>query len=146
MSSYLYVNYTPVSTPIAVPAIRGAQDFLAADVLRGNDNLSTSGAVRERVGDLDVMVSFTLPGLLVAVDYDAWATFAAWALAGGTFTLAPNYALSEKIYNCVLEDQSFELQRLGMKRYTAKFKMRILNDGSRPANASEVMKSFWGLV
>lgn len=147
MSSYLYVNYTPVATPIALPAIRGATNFLPEDVATGNQNVSASGAVIETVNQCQfVQVTFTLLGLLVNVDYEAWANFASWAAKGGTFLLAPNYAISTKAYNCVSLDQGFKLQRGGPRRYNANFKFRILNDGSAPANAAEVMDSFWGLV
>lgn len=144
--SYLYVNYTPVTTPIAVPAVRGAKNFLAQDVFRGKDNLSTSGAVRERVGNIDVMVSFTLEAMVMGTDFEAWSNFGSWALQGGVFILAPFYNTSMKQYNCVMEAQGYKIGRAGLRRYSADFAFRILNDGSRPANAAEVMDSFWGLV
>ena len=146
MSNYLYVNYTPVSTPIAVPAVRGAKNFIARNQFRGGRNLATSGAVQESVGYTDILISFTLEAMLVSSDYDAWASFAAWAIAGGTFILAPNYPISSKEYNCVWDGNDEAVKRLAIKRYSADFKFRMLNDGSRAANADEVMNSFWGLV
>jgi hypothetical protein len=152
MSSYLTVNYTPVSTPIALLAGGGAKEFLAEDVATGQQNVSTSGLVVETVNQsLVVMVSFTLPATRVGGPssgyYEAWAQFLAWALMGGTFILAPNYPLSGKLYNCVAGDPTGnKIKRVGIGRYDLGFKFRILTDSSAPANAAEVMDSFWGLV
>ena len=145
--SYLYVNYTPVATPVAVPAIHGAKNFLAQRVANGNQNQSTSGAVIETVNQsLVVVVTFTLQALQLGVDYEAWADFAEWAAMGEAFVLAPSYPRSSKEYNCVSLDSGFTISRAGMMRYNADFKFQILNDSSAPSGAREVMQSFWGLA
>ena len=148
MSSYLYVNYTPVSTPIAVPAVRGAKNFIAEDVATGQQNISTSGAVVETVNQsIIVMVSFTLEAMLMGEDYEAWANFASWTLLGNSFLLAPNYPASLKEYPAVVGDPTgFKITRAGMQRYTGNFKIRLLAGSGAPANAGEVMDSFWGRV
>ncbi len=148
MSNSLYVAYTPVSTLINVQAVRGPKNFLAEDVAVGQQNVSTSGLVVETVNQsVVVMVSFTLEAMLINGDYEPWAKFGAWALQGGTFVLKPMYPISSKAYSCVVADSSgFKITRAGVGRYTANFKFRCLTIGSAPANAAEVMDSFWGLV
>jgi hypothetical protein len=141
------ISYDPGSGAIVLDCShRGVQNFIATDTGRGNDNLSSSG-FRERVLEaVDTLASFTMPALLVADDYQAWAAFYRWAIGGGQFLFKPNYPLSSKSYTVVLEQLDFKPARVGVRRYSISVNLRFVPIGSAPADAGEVMYAFWGLV
>lgn len=140
------LNYDPGTGSIILDCgRRGVNNFLAKDTARAHDNISSSG-YRERVIEAaDVLVSFTMPALLVGDDYESWAKFYRWALAGNQFNFAPNYPASMAIYDAVLEQLSFEPKRVGIGRYALDVMIRILPGSRAPADAGEVMQAFWGL-
>jgi len=142
-----HVGYTPVATPITLDASI-CRDFVAEDVTRAADNLPTSGAVRERVVmATDVMISFTLPAVPVGSTYKAWAAFARWAQQGNAFAVGLGVGTAgAQTYNAVYESMSFTSKRAALGLYSLAFRFRLLNDGDAPADAGEVMNSYWGLA
>lgn len=112
---------------------------------RLHDNLGTDGSKRERViENLDILISFEMPHLLLQDDMTAWASFEAFALPGGGFQLYPSDQLTEK-YNCVLEDSKFEMTRNAPQKYGAPVVIRILQDAQAPADPAQVLRRFYGI-
>lgn len=132
---------------------RGPANFIAQDDGRAHNNLSTSG-VRERVFEkADILIGFTMPGLLIGDDFVDWKNFYAWAIAGGSFAFAPNLSVTYApapwsgglyYFTCTLEDTGFVPKRAGFKRYAIDCKFRVVNDALTPANSGSVMSVFWG--
>jgi len=124
---------------------RGPVNFLCYAQGRVHDNLATSGAVRERVVEnIDLLMTWEMPHMIVANDIEAWAAFEMFALAGGGFTFFPDVELAD-YYNCVAEDTGWEPQRNAPKKYGAKVKVRILQDGQCPSDPSVVLRRFYGI-
>ncbi|HEX4311878.1 MAG TPA: hypothetical protein VHZ25_17745 [Acidobacteriaceae bacterium] len=148
-----FINYIPAGAAVSLNFKNGPLDFLAQDSGRVHDNLSTSG-IRERLLEkVDILISFTMPALLVGDDFTDWKNFYAWAIGGGTFSFAPNVSVlyapapwSGGVYffTCVLEDDSFAPKRVGLRRYSIDCKFRVFNDALTPANAGMVTEAFWG--
>lgn len=122
------------------------QNFVPVDdYSRSSRNVATSGLVETILESPDVMVSWTIPALSIASDYAAWATFFRWAADGSQFDFKANSA-SSKTYHAVLESKRFQPRRGGLGRYSLDVQIRIIPDGSAPADAGEVMQAFWGIV
>lgn len=130
---------------IQLPFARGPVDFMCAHEGRVHDNVA-AGGLRERVIEhLDMIVTFTLPAMLVGSDFESWGDFAAFALAGGQFVFAPNQAV-DYWFRCVSEDRVWAPQRVGLRRYSAAFRWRVVEDEVVPDKPSDVMRAFWGIV
>lgn len=139
------VIYNSGGGAVTLQFVRGPVDFDAQWAGRVHDNLSTSGKARERVTEnLDILLTFTMPGHVVDGDMPAWGTFLAWALAGGGFTFYPNAALTDN-YNCVTDDVDWVKRRVAAKVYSASYQWRILQDGSAPASPDIVLRRFYGV-
>jgi hypothetical protein len=151
------INYNTGSTTLYFQ--RGPLNFIAEDSVRRHDNIATSG-VRESVYEAnDILISFTMPGLLMgtsgAADYAAWKNFFAWARPGGSFQFCPNNSVlvsaapwsgAAYYFNCLLEDTGFKPKKLGMGRYSLDVKFRVApGDAYAPDNAGQIMEAFWGL-
>lgn len=151
------INYNPGSGANVFNFQRGPQNFIAEDMVTRHDNLATIG-LRESVYErTDILISFTMPGLLLASggDFADWKNFYSWALQGGLFIFAPNtdvtYAPSPWsgslfYFDCVLEDTGFKPKRVGLGRYSLDCKFRVVPDNLRPSNSGMVMDAFWGLT
>lgn len=147
------------SAPTVLSFLRGPLNFNAEDSARRHDNVSTSG-LRESVFEaIDIMISFTMPALLMgtsgAADYTAWKNFYAWAVQGGEFAFTPNTSVTVAgapwsgapySFNCLLEDTSFKPKKIGMGRFSLDCKFRVaLGDAYAPANSGQIMEAFWGI-
>jgi hypothetical protein len=131
--TWLTFNYAPVN-------------FMPYYDARVHDNLSTDGSTRERVTEnRDILISFEMPYMKMAVDLQAWAQFYAYALTGGGFTFCPNTSLTD-VYNCVLEDHEWKPARKAPGMYGAPVVIRILQDGVCPADPSVVLRRFYGIT
>jgi len=140
------VNYDPGGGAVDLLFARGPNGFRCFYHARVHDNLSTSGAARERVTEgLDMLITFTMPALKVADDYAGWMAFSKFALGGGQFTFCPNVDHAENAYHCLSDDQEFAPARVGPQTYTAAFQWRIVPDGSAPADPGVVMQKFYGV-
>lgn len=140
------IVYHPAAVDVTLTFKRGPVDFRPYWAARVNDNLSTSGAVRERVtANKDILISWQMPHLVVNDDIEQWAAFEGFGLDGGVFKLYPDDGM-EDYYNCVLEDQGFEPARNAPRKYGAAVKVRILNDSQAPADPSVVLRRFYGLA
>jgi hypothetical protein len=138
--------YTPASTAITLTFVNGPVDFSAYWELRCHDNLSTSGAVRERViENPDILISCPMPNMVVDSDMPNWASFLAWALLGGTFQFYPCSTLAD-YYNCVIEGTKWMPRWKGPKRYAETVVLRVLQDSQCPADPGVVMRRFYGLT
>ena len=136
------ITYNSVTLTIS----RGPINFTPYWSARVHDNLSTSGAVRERVVEhLDILIEMDLPHMIIADDIEAWALFEAWALAGNPFCFFPCTSLSD-YYNCVLEDITWKAVRNAPRKYGLKIVVRILNDGQAPASPVIVLRRFHGIA
>lgn len=113
---------------------------------RVHDNLATSGIARERVVEnLDILISMEMPHMILQNDLSAWASFTAFALAGGTFQFYPCSTLGDN-YNCVAEDKGWKPQRNAPKKYGAKLLLRILQDSQCPSGPDIVLRRFYGVT
>jgi len=142
------IVYNPGSGNVTLTFKRGPLNFTPYFEARVNDNLSTSGKVRERVMESlvpDILISFEMPHMVLLDDLAAWAAFFAFALAGGQFVLYPSDALTDT-YNCVLEDKSWKPGRNAPYKYGAPVVIRILSDGSAPATPEIVLRRFYGVT
>ena len=125
---------------------RGPVDFTPHWDGRVHDNLSTDGSVRERVVEnLDILVSWSMPNMVLSDDLSAWASFEAFALAGGSFQLWPSDA-STDYYNCVAEDTQWKPARNAPGKYGAPVVVRILNDARCPSGPDVVLRRFYGVT
>ena len=141
------IKYTPVGGSLTtLTLVNSPVNFMCSVEGRVNDNLSTSGKVRERViENLDLMLTWEMPYMQVQGDIEAWAAFTMFALGGGQFAFLPCSMLSDA-YNCVAEDTGWQPQYKGPKRYGAKVKVRILQDSSAPGDPSVVLRRFYGVT
>ncbi|HWE50463.1 MAG TPA: hypothetical protein VG273_11760 [Bryobacteraceae bacterium] len=136
--------------PTTLTFKRGTKGFSASDSARRNDNVSTSG-LRESVYEAtDLMIGFSLPGLLISDDFTAWENFYSWALQGNSFSFVPNLSVLVAsvpwAFNCLVEDKEFSPKYLGgMGRFSLDCKFRVVLDGSAPANAGMIMRAYWGM-
>jgi hypothetical protein len=78
-------------------------------------------------------------------DMPGWGTFLAWALLGGSFKFYPNQGLSD-YYNCVMEDDGWNLQRNAPKKYSSKFVFRVLQDSQCPASPDVILRRLYGVT
>jgi hypothetical protein len=125
--------------------VRGPQNFACDWTPRVHDNLSTSGAARERVVEgMDLIISFGMANHIVQDDLPGWELFMAFALAGGSFKFFPDSTNAE-YYNCCEESGEWNLRLNAPKKYGASYKFRILKDAQTPAGPSTVMRRFYGL-
>lgn len=125
---------------------RGPVDFTPFVQGRVNDNLSTSGAVRERVtAAVDILISWQMPHMVLAGDIEQWGAFMAFALPGGQFRFYPCDSLTD-YYNCVLEDQGWRPKRNAPRKYGSTVVVRVLNDSQTPADPSVVLRRFYGIA
>lgn len=139
------IVYTPVATPITLTLKRGPLNFKPYWDGRVHDNLATDGSQRERVTEnLDILIAFEMPHLLLQDDMAAWAGFESFALAGGAFQFFPSDGLTE-YYNCVLEDAKFQMTRNAPQKYGAPVVIRVLQDGQAPADPAQVLRRFYGI-
>jgi hypothetical protein len=139
------IIYTPASTAIYLNFALPPVNFMPYFDARVHDNLSTDGSVRERVVENpDILISFEMPYMKVAVDLQAWAQFYAYALLGGGFAFCPNTGLPDQ-YNCVLEDTAWKPARKAPAMYGAPVVIRILQDSVCPADPSVVLRRFYGI-
>jgi hypothetical protein len=141
------ITYTPSGGgPTTIPFVWGPQNFEPYFAGRVHDNLSTSGAVRERVSEnLDILISFEMNHLVVDTTMPGFGAFMAFALAGGGFQFYPNASLPD-YYNCVLEDTDWHTKRNAPKKYASTFVFRILNDAKCPSDPSVVLRRFYGVT
>ena len=143
------IVYNPGSGNATITFKRGPVNFKPYWDGRVHDNLSTSGKVRERVVEnLDILISFEMPNLVLFDDLAAWAGFEAFGLAGGTFQFYPcgvNPTLTDN-YNCVLEDAKFAPARNAPAKYGASVVIRILQDAQAPATPEIVLRRFYGVT
>jgi hypothetical protein len=136
--------------PTTLTFKRGTKDFIAQDSGRRNDNVSTSG-LRESVYEAtDLLISFSMPGLLISDDFTAWENFYSWAIPGGQFSFVPNLSVLVSsipwAFNCVLEDKAFNPKYLGgLGRFSLDCTLRVVLDGSAPGNAGQIMRAYWGM-
>ena len=123
---------------------RGPLNFGAEWVAdRVHDNVSSSGAVRERVVEaLDIVISFEMPALLVGDDLPAWRAFMGWAAMGGGFKFYPS-AAGVDYYNCVEDTGTWSFKRVARGVMSSTFKFRVLNDAQAPADPGSVMEKFY---
>jgi hypothetical protein len=134
------------SGPTTLTFKRGPVNFRPYFDGRVHDNLSTSGAARERVVEhLDLLISFDTPHLVIDDDMAAWGTFMVFALAGGGFKFYPSDGLGD-YYNCVLEDPKWEPERNAPKKYGATVTVRVLQDSQAPASPDVILRRFYGLT
>jgi len=139
------IKYTPVATVITLAFSWGPENFKPYWAGRVHDNLSTSGAVRERVVEnLDILMDVPMPHLLVGGTLDDWGAFEAFALAGGGFQFYPDSSQPTIYYNCVAEDSDFAPVRGGPKKYSAIMKFRILNDAQAPTSPTQILRRYYG--
>lgn len=140
------IVYTPVATAITLTFVNGPVDFSAYWEPRVHDNLSTSGAVRERVVEnMDILISCPMPNMVVDSDMPGWASFLSFAIAGGGFKFYPCSTLTD-YYNCVIEGTKWAPKWKGPKRYAETVVFRVLQDGQCPADPGVVMRRFYGLT
>src|SRR5580704_6919767 len=89
------ISYTkPGPTVVTFNIARGLQSFIAEDSARRHDNISTSGLKESVYEATDLLIGFTMPGMVLGGDYTDWRNFYAWALAGGTFIFVPNSSVT----------------------------------------------------
>lgn len=141
------VTYNAGAGQVVVQCVRGPQNFVCKWETRAHDNVATSG-VRERVVEAhDLMIAFEMRHMKVGAgeDLEQWAAFMKFALGGGQFLFSPNSDLAD-FYNCVSEDEGFEVSRAGPGVYGASFKFRIVPDAQAPADPGVVMKRFYGIT
>ena len=138
------IVYHSATVDVTLAFVRGPLNFCCYWEGRVHDNLSTSGAARERVVEnLDLMIEFDMPHMLLMTDLVSWESFMAWALAGGGFKFYPCSTLTD-YYNCVLEDPGFKPGWNAPQKYGAKVKIRILVDGQTPVGPDIVLRRFYG--
>jgi hypothetical protein len=140
------IVYNPGSGDVTLTFVRGPVDFNPYWDGRVHNNLSVSGLVRERVVEnLDILISWSMPNMILTVDLSAWASFESFALGGGTFQLYPCSTLSD-YYNCVAEDAKWTPKRNAPAKYGAQVVVRILNDGQCPTGPDIVLRRFYGVT
>ena len=138
--------YHPLTVDVTLLFARGPVNFKPYWDGRVHDNVSTSGAARERVVEnLDIMIGFEMPHLVIDDDMAAWATFENFALLGGGFKFYPCSTLTD-YYNCVLEDVKWELVTNAPKKYAATVLVRVLQDSQTPSGPDVVLRRFYGLT
>jgi hypothetical protein len=142
------IVYTPVATPVTLTFTRGPVEMLAYVDGRAHDNLSTSGAVRERVVENnDILIDLPMPHMVLGSgDLEAWGTFLMWALGGGTFQFWPNATLGTDVYNCVIADNAWNPKWNAPWKYASVVKIRILQDASAPASPVQILRRYYGLT
>lgn len=134
------------SGPTTLTLQRGPVNFRPYFDGRVHDNLSSSGANRERVVEnLDILLAFEMPHLVLFDDLAAWAAFESFALLGGSFKFYPWDAFAD-YYNCVLEDQKWAPTWNAPKKYAAPVVFRILQDSQAPATPEIVLRRFYGVT
>ncbi len=139
------VTYDAGAGQVVVQCVRGPQSFMCKWETRAHDNLATSG-VRERVVEAhDLLITFEMRHMKVAEDLPEWVAFMKFALGGGQFLFSPNSDLAD-FYNCVSEDEGFEVTRTGPGMYGAGFKFRIVPDAQAPGDPGVVMKRYYGIA
>jgi hypothetical protein len=143
------IIYNAGSGNVTLTFKRGPLNFKPYWDGRVHDNLATSGAARERVVEnLDILISFEMPNMVLSDDLSAWASFEAWALAGGQFTLypcvTPPVTLTD-YYNCLLEDVKWMPARNAPAKYGATVLIRILQDSQCPSGPDIVLRRFYGV-
>ena len=138
------IVYNPGSGDVTLTSVRGPNNFQCAYRSRVHDNLATSG-FRERVFEAsDMVISFTMPAMVVDGDLPDWCAFMTFALAGGQFDFYPNSALSDH-YHCVSEDEGFAPARVAPARYSASFRFQIVPDDHAPGDPAYVLQKFYGV-
>jgi hypothetical protein len=149
------IQYTTNSGTVTFSFQRGPKDFIAEDSARRHDNVATSGLRESVLEFIDILIAFTMPGILMGGDYTDWKNFYAWALAGGEFSFYPNYSVtvaaapwsgSPYAVHCVLEDMGFKPKRVGFWRYSIDCKFRVVPDTYAPPNSGWIMEAFMGLT
>lgn len=140
------VTYNPGSGLVTLAFVRGPQGFHPNWKPRLHDNLSTSGAARERVVEnLDILISFGMGHVIVDQDMPAWDLFLAFILAGGQFNFFPNSNLPD-YYHCVEEAGLSEMKYTAPKKYAMSLVFRIINDSQAPANPGTVLRRLYGVT
>ena len=140
------IVYHPLAVDVTLTFVRGPVNFKPYFDGRLHDNLATGGAVRERVVEnLDILIGFETPHLIIDGDMAAWGAFESFALLGGGFKFYPCDALSD-YYNCVLEDSKWEPVRNAPKKYAAAVVLRVLQDAQAPSGPDVILRRFYGLT
>jgi hypothetical protein len=138
------IIYNPGTGNVTLTLLRGPLNFMPYFDGRVNDNLSTNGQVRERVVEnLDIMISFEMPHMIVGTDLTAWDAFEQFALAGGQFQFWPYVGFTD-YYDCVAEDKGWKPQRNAPQKYGAKVLLRILQDSQAPSGPNVILRRFYG--
>ena len=131
--------------PTTLQFKRGPQAFVPYWKPRLHDNVSTSGAARERVVENpDILISFQMQHLVIDDDMPGWMTFMAFALAGGEFEFFPNSAMTD-FYNCVDDLGEWAPKYTAPKKYSASFRLRVLVDAQTPSDPGVILKRFYGI-
>jgi len=145
-ANYPKIVYNPGGGNVTLTFTRGPQNFHPYVQARVHDNLSTSGAVRERVVEnLDILIEFGMEHQVVDDDVPAWASFLMYALAGGGFQFYPNQGLTD-CYNCVLEDTGWKPKWNAPKKYAFAYLFRILQDPQCPPDPGVVLRRLHGVT
>jgi hypothetical protein len=140
------IIYNPGTGNVTLTFKRGPLNFKPYWDGRVHDNLATSGAARERVVEnLDILISFEVPHMVLTDDLSAWASFEAWALAGGQFQFYPCSTLTD-YYDCVAEDSKWTPARNAPAKYGAPVVFRILQDSQCPSGPDIVLRRFYGIT
>jgi hypothetical protein len=141
------IVYTPTGgEETTLTFARGPVDFQVWAQGRVHDNVATDGSARERVTEnVDILISWQMPHMLVADDIEVWGAFVGFALPGGGFRFYPSDQLTD-YYNCVLEDQGWAPKWNAPRKYGAPVKVRVLNDAHAPADPSVVLRRFHGIA
>lgn len=143
------IQYTPAGGSLTtLTFLRGPVDFTPYWDARVHDNLSTDGSARERVVENpDILISFSMPNMILSADIASWASFMAFAIAGGQFQFFPcaaNPALTDN-YACVLEDKDWKPKRNAPAKYGAQIVIRVLQVAGAPSDPGEVLRRFYGI-
>jgi hypothetical protein len=140
------ITYPSGGGTLALTFTRGPQNFLPQWAPRVHDNLSTSGAARERVVEnLDILISFEMQHHIIDDDMPNWQAFIAFALAGGEFKFYPCSSLGD-YYNCVEESAKCEMKYTAPKKYSSSYVFRIINDSQAPSDPGKVLRRFYGIA
>jgi hypothetical protein len=140
------IVYNPGSGNVTLTFKRGPLNFKPYWGGRVHDNLATSGGARERVVEnLDILMTFDMPNLVVTDDLNAWGSFMQFGLLGGQFQFYPCDALGD-FYDCVLEQTTFEPVRNAPAKYAAAVVVRILQNANAPTGPDIVVRRFYGIT
>ncbi|MDE2097870.1 MAG: hypothetical protein KGL39_11525 [Patescibacteria group bacterium] len=147
--TYCQIVYNNPSTGnVTLNFQRGPQNFECFYSGRVHNNVATGG-LKERVTEfLDILIAFEMQNHVLsdATDYEAWGAFMGFALAGAQFTLCVNTVIgTAATYDCVCDDEKWQIKREGPGRYSASYNFRLVPDSTWPAGGPAlVMRQYYG--